>query len=260
MKNIHDIIGWFSDTRSVMVALSGGVDSALVAYAAHNSPNTKAIAVTADYMTLAKEELQSAKSVARQIGIKHHIIQYSELEDENFTKNDKNRCYHCRTQMGQRLQTLAHDMKYDTIVDGTNADDVTDYRPGMRAIAEHDIQSPLLHMGITKSQIREFARQAGLDVHDRPSNSCLASRIPWGRRITAQMLVRVEMAEKYVRGVVPTGHVRVRDMDGTARIEVSKNGMRLIQKDAKRLTNSLQLLGFKTMTVREYVTGGANSQ
>lgn len=260
MKRIDDIVEWFSETPSVIVALSGGVDSALVAYAAHNSPHTKAMAVTADYMTLAEDELKSAKNVALQIGIKHHIIQYSELNDEEFTKNDKNRCYHCRTQMGQRLRALADETKYHVIVDGTNADDVFDYRPGMRAIAEHGIQSPLLELGIKKSHIRTLALQAGLDVHDRPSNSCLASRIPWGRRITAQMLARIEMAEKYVNDIVPVGPVRVRDINGTARIEVSKECIQQIHNHVDRLDESLRLLGFDSVVIREYVSGGANTQ
>lgn len=257
---MDDIIQWFSETPSVIVALSGGVDSALVAYAAHNSPHTKAMAVTADYMTLAADELQSAKDVAMQIGIKHHIIQYSELDDEEFTKNDKDRCYHCRTQMGQRLQALAYKMKYDVMVDGTNADDMLDYRPGMHAIAEYGIRSPLLELGIKKSRIRALALQIGLDVHDRPSNSCLASRIPWGRRITAQMLARIEVAEKHVRGIVPAGPVRVRDMDGTARIEVSKDYIQQTHRKVNQINESLRLLGFNSITIREYVTGGANTR
>ena len=258
MRSIDELIGWFADAKSAMVALSGGVDSALVAYAAHASPNTRALAVTADYMTLAAEELQSAKSVAAQIGIRHHIIRYSELDDERFVQNNSDRCYHCRSQLGSRLNRLAASLGYDIVADGTNADDLADYRPGMRAIGEHGIQSPLKDLNATKPQIRRLARRAGLEVHDRPSNSCLASRIPWGNRITAEMLARVEMAERYVRNLMPTGRVRVRDIDGAARIEVDRMYVGRIRGHIPGLSKSFGLLGFSGITVHEYVMGGAN--
>ena len=169
-----------------MVALSGGVDSALVAYAAATTPGVSSLAVTANYRTLSAAEMASAREVAAQIGIRHHILEYDELANEDFVRNDQNRCYHCRTELGDRLRGLATAMGYPVIVDGANADDTAEYRPGMRAIRERGIRSPLLELGMSKADIRRLARDAGLAVHDRPSDSCLASRIPWGRRVTAQ--------------------------------------------------------------------------
>ena len=255
-----DMREWFCGIDSVLVALSGGVDSALVAHAAHSS-GVRAAAVTADYTTLAAEELESAVSVADQIGIRHYIIRYDELEDEEFAKNGRDRCYHCRTQLGERLVRMAQTEGYHTVVDGTNADDTSEYRPGIAAMHGYGIRSPLLEMGITKKRVRDLAREAGLSVYDRPSNSCLASRIPWGRRVTAQLLARIEMAERYVRRTVRDGPVRVRDMDGVARIEVHAEAIPLLHRDISHISQQLKDLGFGRVEIDPtgYAPGGANT-
>lgn len=257
---ISDIQRWFDGMDRVMVALSGGVDSALVAYAAHTAPGVSALAVTANYMTLAAEELDSAGAVAAQIGIKHHTIQYDELANESFARNDTDRCYHCRDELGGRLMSLAAETGYGTVVDGANAGDAAEYRPGMRAVQEHGIRSPLLEMGIAKPHIRRMARDAGLSVHDRPANSCLASRIPWGRRVTARRLAMIEMGERYVRRAVPKGPVRVRDAAGTARIEVAPEFIPALRGNLPRIRAGLLPLGFAGVEVdpQGYVSGGAN--
>lgn len=260
MKTMRELQEWFSGTGSVLVALSGGVDSALVAYAAHAS-GIRSAAVTADYRTLAAEELESAKSVAVQIGIRHYIIRYDELDDEMFARNDRDRCGHCRTQLGERLLCLAAEQEYATVVDGTNSDDMSEYRPGIEAMHRHGIRSPLLEMGIPKLRVREMAREAGLAVHNRPSNACLASRIPWGRRVTAQLLARIEMGERYVRQAIPDGPVRVRDMDGVARIEVASEFKAALQTAMPRISQNLRALGFSGVEINRagYTPGGANS-
>ena len=260
MRTIHDLQEWLSKTGSVLVALSGGVDSALVAYAAHAS-GVRAAAVTADYRTLAAEEMESAKSVAAQIGIRHYTIQYDELEDERFVRNDRDRCGHCRTQLGGRLLSLAAEQGYAAVVDGTNHDDMSEYRPGIKAMHEQGIRSPLLELGISKSRVREMAQEAGLTVHNRPSNACLASRIPWGRRVTAQLLARIEMGERYVRQAIPVGPVRVRDMDGVARIEVASEFTAALQDAMPRISQNLRALGFSSVEVNHagYTPGGANA-
>ena len=252
---------WFAEYPRVLVALSGGVDSALVAYAAHSAPGVHAAAVTADYKTLAAEELESARSVASQMGIAHHVIEYNELDDEDFVRNDSYRCYHCRTNLGSRLASMAESMQYDVIVDGTHADDVGQWRPGIQALREYGIRSPLLEVGMTKTDVRVAAQEAGLHVHDRPSNACLASRIPWGRRITAQMLTRIEMAERYVRHTVPSGPIRVRYVDGGARIEVEPKQLPLLQANMSDIVQELEQLGFAGVEVDSggYRTGGANA-
>ena len=254
------ISDWFAGKTNAMVALSGGVDSALVAYAAHRALGSTALAVTADYKTLAREEMESAVDVAIQIGIKHHIIRYNELHDDNFTRNDKDRCFHCRTQLGEHLTRLASRLGYSTIVDGTNTDDASEYRPGIRALHSRGIRSPLLEMGIAKAAVRRLAREAGLRVYNRPSNSCLASRIPWGSRVTSQKLARIEMAERYVQKYLPRGSLRVRDTDEGARIEVGAHMMQDLRRNISHIRAALVLLGFTQVSIspHAYRPGGAN--
>ncbi|HJU14428.1 MAG TPA: ATP-dependent sacrificial sulfur transferase LarE, partial [Candidatus Nitrosotalea sp.] len=192
MTRMDDLIKWFDGRGRVMVALSGGVDSALVAYAAHRALGEGAVAVTADYKTLAQEELDSARKVCSEIGIRHVITEYNELDNPDFVKNDKDRCFHCRTQLAEHLAMVLKAENADTIVDGTNIDDLGEYRPGIAALREGGVKSPLVEVGLGKEKIRDCAREAGLSVYDRPSNSCLASRIPWGLEVTAEKLARIE--------------------------------------------------------------------
>ena len=222
MNKLNNLVKWFEDKTKVMIALSGGVDSAVVAYAAFQALGNSAIAVTADYKTLSEEELLSAKQVCSEIGIEQILLDYSELENEEFVKNDSKRCFHCRMELGEHLIELAkkHDVKI--IVDGTNLDDLGDYRPGIQALRENGIRSPLVETKFLKSQIREIAKSVGLSVYDRPSNSCLASRIPWGQRVTAEKLTRIEFGETLVKQLTNLKQVRVRDFDGSAKIEVDK--------------------------------------
>ena len=178
MTSLDDLVNWFDDKNKVMIALSGGVDSALVAYAAFQKLGNSAIAVTADYKTLSEEELHTAKQICSEIGIQQLFLDYDELKNEEFTKNDSNRCFHCRMELGDRLIQLAKEYGVKVIVDGTNLDDLGDYRPGIEALKKNGIRSPLLETNFSKSKIRETAKLIGLSVFDRPSNSCLASRIP----------------------------------------------------------------------------------
>ena len=227
-NKIKSLVDWFTDKGHVMVAVSGGVDSALVAYAAFCKLGDKAVAVTADYKTLSVEELKSAEQICDEIGIKQIIIQYSELENAKFTKNDNTRCFHCRTELGTRLVALAKEYNFETIVDGTNLDDLGEYRPGIDAMKSNGIQSPLLDIKFTKMDVRAVALEVGLSIHDRPSNSCLASRIPWGQRITTERLTRIEIGEIIVKQVTGAKQVRVRDIKGTARIEVEQEALHML--------------------------------
>src|SRR5690349_20436721 len=179
------LVQWFSSNgKKVVVALSGGVDSAVVACAAKIALNNNATAVTANYKNLSKEELSSAVTLAKEIGISHKMIEYDEVSNPKFAKNDELRCYHCRTELGSRLIREAAILNADLIVDGTHIDDVSDIRPGIRALREYNVRSPLAELGISKKQVRTLARAFKLSIHDKPSNSCLASRIEKGSIVT----------------------------------------------------------------------------
>lgn len=243
---------WFSKNGdSAIVALSGGVDSAVVALAATKALGKKAIAITADYKTLAEEELATARQVAKEVGIKHTIIEYDELENAEFVKNDGLRCYHCRTELGRHLAEEAKKAGIMLVVDGTNADDLTDYRPGIRALRENGVRSPMVELGLAKSEIREIAKKFGLSVYDKPSNACLASRIPTGDQVTYEKLRRIESAEIIVKTIFGVRQVRVRDHGELARIEVGRDELQKMF-DTDKLTlldRKLKEVGYKFVAV-----------
>ena len=250
MNKLDELKNWFADKNKVFIALSGGVDSALVAYAAFQTLGNSAIAVTADYKTLSKEELQTAKQVCLEIGIEQLFLDYDELENPEFTKNDSTRCFHCRLELGDHLLELAKKHDVSIIVDGTNIDDLGDFRPGIEALKQNGIRSPLVETNFSKSQIRDIAKSVELSVFDKPSNSCLASRIPWGQRVTAERLARIEYGEILVKQLTKTKQVRVRDFNGIAKIEVEKKMISVFNDDIlKQLNAKLQMIGFSSVQI-----------
>ncbi|HEU4469149.1 MAG TPA: ATP-dependent sacrificial sulfur transferase LarE [Nitrososphaeraceae archaeon] len=244
----QQLVSWFHNrNEKVIVALSGGVDSAVVAMAAKKALDKNAIAVTADYNTLSADELTSAKRVAKEIDIEHKIITYNELDNTEFVKNDQLRCYHCRTELATYLSNEARQMDVDLIVDGTNTDDLSDYRPGIKALRENGIKSPLVELGINKQDVRNIAKSNNLSVYDKPSNSCLASRIPHGMPVTLEKLKRIEAAELLIKSIFKVKQVRVRDHQDIARIEVGKDEIKDMFDFEKMsvVDSKLKDLGFK---------------
>lgn len=258
-KNLFNIVEWFmSNKKPVIVALSGGVDSAVVAFAAKKAFDSDAIAVTANYDTLSDDELDSAKNTAKELKIRHMIIGYSELANPRFIKNNASRCYHCRAELASYLLEEARRLGAGLIVDGTQLDDLSDVRPGIIALKENGIRSPLVECGINKTQVRAMARYSGLSVHNRPSNSCLASRIPIGTTITYNKLRRIENAETIVKALFAVSQVRVRDHDEIARIEIPFEELSKLFDMTKLHTLDLQIKkqGFRFVTID---TGGYRS-
>jgi uncharacterized protein len=251
MKQIEELVNWFEGREKALIALSGGVDSALVAYAAQKSLGKQAIAVTADYKTLSQEELESAKIICQEIGIRHIIIEYNELDNPDFVKNDQNRCFHCRTELAEHLLRLARTEKVSLIADGTNLDDLTEYRPGILALKKNGVQSPLVETRFTKSDVRRISREIGLSIHDKPSNSCLASRIPWGSTVTTEKLVRIEKSEMMIKQLFGIKQVRVRDFGKSAKIEVDKDKISFLNDGKKMsvLQEYMKDFGFDTISI-----------
>jgi uncharacterized protein len=250
MTKLDELVNWFEGKNKVIIALSGGVDSALVAYAAFQQLGQSAIAVTADYKTLSEDELKTSKQICSEIGIRQFLLDYNELDNEEFTKNDSNRCFYCRMELGTRLIELAKEFNVQIIVDGTNLDDLGEYRPGIEALRRNGIRSPLVETNFSKLQVRNTAKSVGLSVHDKPSNSCLASRIPWGQRVTAEKLTRIEFGENIVKQLTKIKQVRVRDLNGSAKIEVDKNLIPIFNNRVlKQITEKLMMIGFTAVEI-----------
>jgi pyridinium-3,5-biscarboxylic acid mononucleotide sulfurtransferase len=249
----HLLINWFKSRNcKVIVALSGGVDSALVTLAARQALGKEnVLAITANYQTLANEELETAKKVAKEIDVIHHLLEYNELDNPNFTKNDSLRCFHCRNELAINLLKVAKEKNIPLIVDGTNLDDVNDDRPGMIALHSMGIKSPLLEIGLGKKEVRHFAKINNLSVHDKPSNSCLASRVPHGTEINSVKLRRIERCEMIIKKLSGVRQVRVRDHDTIARIEIERSEIiKLCNLDKiDKIVFEIRELGFKHVTL-----------
>jgi uncharacterized protein len=252
MKDFSRLVDWFlKNERPVIVALSGGVDSAVVALAAKAALGDDVLAVTANYNTLSEEELRSAKNVAKEIRVNHKVIYYNELENSRFVSNDKSRCYYCRIELSRHLLEEAEKSGARLIVDGTNIDDLFDVRPGIKAFRESGVKSPLIESGINKNQIRSIAQSFGLSVFNRASNSCLASRIPHGIKVTYQRLKKIENSEIIVKSLFNISQVRVRDHSDIARIEVPKEELaKMFDVDKLQLLDiQIKKLGFKFVAI-----------
>ena len=247
---------------SVAVGFSGGVDSTFLAAAAYRVLDLKAIAVTCSSDTLPDAERNEAMEIARMIGIKHAFVQQNELESAEFVRNDAQRCYYCKKGRFEALVDWAAAHGFRWALDGSNADDVGDYRPGMRAVNElENVRSPLLEVGLTKAEIREISRQWGLPTWNKPSAACLSSRVAYGQPITVEKLKQIEQAEMVIKQYCQ-GQVRVRHHGNLARIEVAADEMAklAIPEHAAEIVRQLRELGFVFITVdlAGYQTGSLN--
>ena len=236
---------------SCAVAYSGGVDSAVVAKAAYEALGDKAIAITGASASLAAGELEQAEEIARLIGIRHQVIQTDEFSQESYLRNAPDRCYHCKTELYTQLEHVLPELGVSVILNGANADDAGDYRPGMAAAAEHAVHSPLAECGITKAEVRELAAAWNLPVWDKPASPCLSSRVAYGEEVTPERLAMVDAAEQFLRSKgLKVCRVRYHRGD-LARIEVPADELQPLCEPGTRreLAAELRGLGFKFVTI-----------
>jgi len=240
---------WFKAVGGpVIVAFSGGVDSSVVLAAAVRALGPSQVyAVTADSPIHPRSELEWAKRVAGLLGVNHVIITTNELEDENFVSNPPLRCYYCKKAMIRLLKGVAERVGAKVVVDGTNSEDLGGHRPGYLALQEEGVRSPLAELGFTKSDTRRVAKLLGLPNWDKPPMACLATRIPYGQRITLERLKRIEAAEEAVRALTGARQVRVRDHGDIARIEVGRGERRLLfsEEAMDEVARRLKQLGWR---------------
>jgi pyridinium-3,5-biscarboxylic acid mononucleotide sulfurtransferase len=247
---------------SCAVAYSGGVDSAVVAKAAHEALGERAVAVTGSSASLAAGELEQAEGIARLIGIRHRVIQTDEFQQPAYLRNAPDRCYHCKTELYMQLERLLPELGVKALLNGANADDAGDYRPGMTAAAEHAVHSPLAECGITKDEVRQLAAEWSLPVWDKPASPCLSSRVAYGEEVNPERLAMIDGAEQFLRSK-GLKVCRVRFHRGNlARIEVPPEELlRLCEPDTRReLAAELRRLGFKfvTMDLEGFRSGSLN--
>jgi uncharacterized protein len=218
---------------SVVVAFSGGVDSTLLLKVAAMTVKGRVLAVTSSSLTTPREELVNAKKLAEMIGVEHQIVETEEMKDHNFISNSPRRCYYCKKELFTKLKAIAHNERINYVLDGANADDRGDYRPGMKAAQEMSVRSPLSEAGLGKNDIRELSRFFELPTWDKPATPCLSSRFPYGREITPENIKRVEKAESFLKAL-GLKEFRVRDYGDCARLEVLIKDMPLVIQDGIR--------------------------
>jgi uncharacterized protein len=245
------LLAWFSGVESCAVALSAGVDSAVVAKAAHLALGDRSVAVTGASDSLASGELEEAQSLARLIGIRHQILATREFEKPDYLRNAPDRCYHCKTELYEQMHASAAQLGVAMLVNGLNADDLGDYRPGIQAAREHQVRSPLAECGITKAQVRRLAEHWGLPIWDKPATPCLSSRVAYGEEVTPERLRRIDEAEKFLRSL-GLREVRVRYHRGDlARLEVPLSAVERLASEPVRseVVAKLRELGFRFITL-----------
>ena len=245
----------------VVVAYSGGTDSAFLAAAAHGALGEKAEAVTADSPSLPRKELEAARELAARIGIRHRVIETRELDNPAYLKNAPDRCFHCKTELFTLLDRLAKENERRAVVDGANTDDLGDYRPGRKAAGNLNVRSPLLEAKWSKADIRQASRLLGLPTADKPASACLASRVPYGTAITPEILRAVEQAEDALRDL-GFAVVRVRAHGKFARIELAPGDIERAAREPLRqeVARAVKAAGFRfvALDLQGYRTGSLN--
>jgi len=235
--------------QSVVLAFSGGVDSTFILKAVKES-GIQSLAVTAYSETMPESEFRFAEDMAKFIGVNHRVIKTDEMSNPDFVRNPKDRCFYCKDELFSKLLKIAKAEGYKYVIDGSNSDDLSDWRPGRQAALKHSVRSPLVEAGLSKDEIRKLSKTMGLPTWSKSASPCLSSRFPYGEAITRDALKRVEMSEEFLKGL-GFGELRVRNHNDTARIELKAEEIdRLFNKELREsITNELKKIGFKYVTI-----------
>ena len=260
-KKLQKLKEILAKMKSVLIAYSGGVDSTFLLRVAKDVLDNKVMAVTATSLTYPSYEIESAKKTAKLLGVRQLIITTGELANPRFTNNSQNRCYWCKRELFLKLIALAKKYKLNYVLDGSNYDDIKDFRPGRKAAKEFGVISPLKEAGLTKEEIRRLSKRFGLSTWDKPAFACLASRFPYGMKITKRNLTKVDKAERFLRNF-GINQVRVRHHNQIARIEVLKEQIPKLLKEEVRnkIGDKFKKLGYAYVTIdlQGYRAGSMN--
>jgi len=249
-EKLHALEDRLRALGGVMIAYSGGVDSAYLAATAHRVLGDRMLAVLADSPSLARRDMEQAQAFAATHNIPLRVIQTEELDKHEYQRNDANRCFHCKTELFESMKKLGAELGFAQIAYGMNADDRRDYRPGQRAAEEHEVLAPLAEVGLTKQEIRMLAKDAGYTLWDRPAAPCLSSRVEYGRTVTREVLEQVERGEESLRQL-GFREFRVRHHGEMARVEIARTEMprALSMEMMDKISDELRNVGFKYVTI-----------
>lgn len=248
MDKLQQLKDLLQTLPGAVIAYSGGVDSTFLAVVAHDALGERALAVTAVSPTYPEQQLSEAQALVAQFGLPHLVIHTAEFSDDNFVANPADRCYYCKSSLFGELRRIADEKGWGVVLDGANVDDLADHRPGHRAAHEMSVRSPLQEVGLTKQEIRDLSQSLALPTWNKPAYACLASRIPYGNKITPEVLKRIDLAESFLSSLGLL-QFRVRDHFPVARIEVAPNELDQAWQSRGKITAKLHELGFPYVTL-----------